>query len=258
MEHYKMVRSFMKKRLTKIITFLTLILFLAPGIIVAQNDIEVIVHETTLTDTIDSEMIFDFEVVNISTAVQTVFEVRTINDLPPNWTSSLCFGENCFAPFVDSVATTPDFVTEPLNPGDTLITSLHVTAFINEGTANVQIQVGTLHNPDNRITIDFTATANPTAVENESGQPKEYFLEQNFPNPFNPSTKISYGILEAGVVNLKIYNILGSEVTTLVNEHKPAGNYEVSFGKGELASGVYIYRLTVNNFIQTRKMILEK
>ena len=248
----------MKKRLTPKLTLLILILFLVPCKIIAQTDIDVIVHETTLTDTIGSEMVFDFEVVNISNAVQTVFEVRTIDDLPPNWTSSLCFGENCFAPFVDSVATTIDFGTEPLNPGDTLITSLHVTAFMNAGTANVQIQVGTFHDPNNRRVIDFTATVLPTSVENEGEQPDEYFLAQNFPNPFNPSTKISYGIQEAGVVNLKVYNILGSEVANLVNEYKPAGNYEVSFGKNDLASGIYIYRLTVNNFIQTRKMILEK
>ena len=248
----------MKKRLTKILTLLTLILFLVPGNIVAQTDIEVIVHETTLTDTIGSEMVFDFEVINISTAVQSVFVVRTIDDLPPNWISSLCFGENCFAPSVDSVATTPDFGAEPLNPQDTLIASLHVTAIMNEGTANVQIQVGTFHDPDNRRVIDYTAIVLPNSVENEGEQPNEYFLAQNFPNPFNPSTKISYGIQEAGVVNLKVYNILGSEVTTLVNEHKSAGNYEVSFGKNELASGIYIYRLTVNNFVQTRKMILEK
>jgi len=129
---------------------------------------------------------------------------------------------------------------------------------MNEGTANVQLQAGTFHNPDNRITIDFTAIVFPVSVENEGEQPKEYFLAQNYPNPFNPSTKISYGIQEAGVVNLKVYNILGIEVATLVNEHKPAGNYEASFGKNELASGVYIYRLTANNFVQTRKMILEK
>jgi hypothetical protein len=243
----------MKKRLTPILTYLILILFLVPGNIVAQNDIEVIVHETTLTDTIGSEMIFDFEVVNISNLGQIVLVVRTINDLPPNWTSSLCFGESCFAPFVDSVAT-----DSTLSPEDTLIASLHVTAYMNEGTANVQIQVGTFHNPNDKTTIDFTAIVQPTSVENEGEQPNEYFLAQNYPNPFNPSTKISYGIQEAGVVNLKVYNILGSEVVTLVNEHKPAGNYEVSFGEVELASGIYIYRLTANNFIQTRKMILEK
>jgi hypothetical protein len=248
----------MKKRLTQILTFIIFILFIVPGNIIAQSDIEVIVHDTTLTDTIGAEIIFDFEVINISNTVQTVYEVRTINDLPANWTSSLCFGDLCFAPFIDSIATTPEFFTPALNPGDTLITSLHVFASINEGTANVQIQVGTFHNPGDITTIDFTAIVLPVSVEDEGEQPNEYFLKQNYPNPFNPSTKISYGIQEAGVVNLKVYNILGSEVVTLVNEHKPAGNYEVNFGKNELASGVYIYRLTVNNFVQTRKMILEK
>ena len=165
----------------------------------------------------------------------------------------MIFGENCFAPFVDSVAT-----ESPLLPGDTLIASLHVTPLINEGTANVQIQVASKRDPDDRGVIDYTAIVLPTSVEIEGEQPNEYFLAQNFPNPFNPATKISYGIKEAGVVNLKVYNILGSEVANLVNEHKPAGNYEVSFGNNELASGIYIYRLTVNNFIQTRKMILEK
>jgi hypothetical protein len=252
-----MTRSFMKKRITKLLTVLTLILFLVPGSLFAQ-DLIIIVHDSTLTGTLGDEMVFDFEVINNTAMVQTVFEVRTINDLPMEWTSSLCFGELCFAPFVDSIATTPEFQTEPLNPGDTLITSLHVTAITNEGTANVQLQVGTFANPDDRDTLNFVAIVEPTSVENEGEQPKVYFLSQNYPNPFNPSTKISYGIQEAGIVNLKVYNILGSEVTTLVNGHKPAGNYEASFGKNELASGVYIYRLTVNNFVQTRKMILEK
>ena len=243
----------MKKRLTKILTFLTLILFLVSGNIVAQNDIEVIVHETILTDTIGAEMVFDFEVINISNAEQTVFVVRTIDDLPPNWTSSLCFGELCFISSLDSVAT-----DSTLSPGDTLIASLHVTAWMNAGTANVQIQVGTFHDPDNRKVIDYTAIVIPSSVENDINQPNGYFLSQNYPNPFNPSTNIKFGLNEAGFVSLKIYDVLGNEVAALVNKYKTAGNYEVSFGKNELASGIYIYRLTVNNFIQTRKMILEK
>lgn len=247
----------MKKRLTQLSTSLILILFLVPSNVFAQ-DLIIIVHDTILTDTLGSDMIFDFEIINNSNHQQTVFEVRTINDLLPNWTSSLCFGPSCFSPTTDSVATTIDFGSEPLEVGDTLITSLHVNPLVNPGTAYVQLQVGTFANPNDRDTLNFVAMVEPTAVENEGEQPNEYFLEQNYPNPFNPSTKISYGIQEAGVVNLKVYNILGSEVTTLVNEHKPAGNYEVSFGEKELASGIYIYRLTVNNFIQTRKMILEK
>lgn len=246
----------MKKLLNKILTLLTLFLFVIPGSILAQ-DITFEPHDTILTDTLGAEIIFLIDVTNVSQTEQTVFIVRTINDLPADWTSSLCF-ELCFAYFIDSIATTPDFGSTPLMPGETREVSLHVFTSVNAGTANVQLQAGTTHDPVNRITVDFTAIVNPTSVENDGEQPNEYFLTQNFPNPFNPSTKISYGIREAGVVTIKVFNILGSEVATLVNEYKSAGNYEVSFGKNELASGIYIYRLTVNNFIQTRKMILEK
>ncbi|MGB5895936.1 MAG: T9SS type A sorting domain-containing protein [Ignavibacteriaceae bacterium] len=247
----------MKKSITQLSTSIILILLLVASNLFAQ-DLIIIVHDTILTDTLSSEMIFDFEIINNSTHQQTVFEVRTINDLPPIWTSSLCFGPSCFSPTTDSVATTPDFGAGPLEEGDTLITSLHVSPVVNQGIAYIQIQLGTFANPGDRDTLNFVAIVEPTAVEDEGEQPNDYFLAQNFPNPFNPSTKISYGIQEAGVVTIKVYNILGSEVVTLVNEHKPAGNYEVSFGEVELASGIYIYRLTANNFIQTRKMILEK
>jgi hypothetical protein len=249
----------MKKRLTKILTLLTLILFLVPGNIVAQ-DLEVNYHETTIYEPPGTEIIFDIEIVNISAIEQTVYLARTINDLPIGlgWVSSLCFGDMCYAPNVDTVLTSGGQFPPPLQPDSTLEASLHVFTQNNVGTAYVQVQIWAGHSPSIKTIIDYTATTNPTSVETEGEQPKEYFLAQNFPNPFNPSTKISYGIQEAGVVNLKVYSILGSEVTTLVNEHKSAGNYEVNFGKNELASGIYIYRLTVNNFVQTRKMILEK
>lgn len=93
--------------------------------------------------------------------------------------------------------------------------------------------------------------------------PVEFALEQNYPNPFNPSTTINYSIPEAGNVELKVYDLLGNEVATLVNEYKPEGKYEVEFNShsGEvmnLSSGVYIYTLRTNNFVQTKKMLLLK
>lgn len=86
----------------------------------------------------------------------------------------------------------------------------------------------------------------------------EYSLEQNYPNPFNPSTQINYSIKEAGLVNIKVYNILGKEIATLVNENKESGNYSVDFNASQLPSGVYIYQLTTPGFTQARKMILAK
>jgi len=239
-------------------TYILLILFLSIAGKSFAQEIEVITHETTLTDTIGAEMVFDFEVVNISSMVQTVFEVRTINNLPANWTSSLCFGELCFSPFFDSVATTPDFQTPALNPEDTLITSLHVTAFTNEGTANVQIQIGTFHNPNSRITLDFVANAYPVSVSDDIVQPDKFYLLQNYPNPFNPSTKINFGLKESGHVSIKLYDVLGNEVAQLVNEYKSAGDHEINFNGSELTSGTYIYRLVAGQYSETRKMILEK
>ncbi|HSW53546.1 MAG TPA: T9SS type A sorting domain-containing protein [Ignavibacteriaceae bacterium] len=88
--------------------------------------------------------------------------------------------------------------------------------------------------------------------------PVTYELSQNYPNPFNPTTTIRYQIPKDGVVTLKVYDILGAEVATLVNEEKVAGKYEVSFNASSLASGVYIYRLNVNEYVNVKKMVLVK
>lgn len=88
--------------------------------------------------------------------------------------------------------------------------------------------------------------------------PEVFALEQNYPNPFNPSTKISYSIPTEGNVELKIYDILGNEVATLVNEVKAPGYYSADFNASSLASGVYVYTIRANNFVQTKKMLLMK
>jgi len=72
---------------------------------------------------------------------------------------------------------------------------------------------------------------------------------QNYPNPFNPGTKIKFTIPQTGFTSLKVYDVLGNKVTTLVNEEKPAGEYEVEFSGNELTSGVYFYQLKAGNFI---------
>ncbi|MBV6419621.1 MAG: hypothetical protein DAHOPDDO_00844 [Ignavibacteriaceae bacterium] len=98
-----------------------------------------------------------------------------------------------------------------------------------------------------------------TGLENtESEIDDHYSLSENFPNPFNPTTSIKYQIPKAGNVTLKIYDILGNEVANLVNEFKETGRYEVNFNASNLASGVYIYRLSVNDFINVKKMVLLK
>ena len=88
--------------------------------------------------------------------------------------------------------------------------------------------------------------------------PDKYELEQNYPNPFNPSTLISYQLKEKGFVSLKVYDMLGREVASLVNENQDEGKYSVIFNAANLPSGVYIYSLRVNDFVQNNKMTLMK
>ena len=105
-------------------------------------------------------------------------------------------------------------------------------------------------------TLDFSGI---TAVGDDvSKLPESFMLNQNYPNPFNPSTSISYSIPQESFVTLKVYDILGNEVQTIVSEKQPAGNYDVSFDATDLPSGVYLYTLDAGSFVMTKKMILLK
>jgi photosystem II stability/assembly factor-like uncharacterized protein len=142
--------------------------------------------------------------------------------------------------------------------------TLNSVSFIDENTGIVVGANGT---------ILRTSNGGVTFVndENYSTQPKDFILLQNYPNPFNPSTTIRYsipsviasGTKQSSFVTLKVYDVLGNEVATLVNEEKPAGSYEVEFTSHSgsvrnLSSGVYLYTLQAGSFIQTKKFILMK
>ncbi|MCH9028334.1 MAG: T9SS type A sorting domain-containing protein [Bacteroidetes bacterium] len=86
----------------------------------------------------------------------------------------------------------------------------------------------------------------------------DYVLEQNYPNPFNPSTTIKFGLPEKSNVVITVYNSLGAEVATLVNEVREAGSYEIKFNANNFSSGIYYYKITSGNFVETKKMILLK
>jgi len=104
----------------------------------------------------------------------------------------------------------------------------------------------------------FTGDVIVVSAEDEEFIPIELALEQNYPNPFNPSTSIQYTISDMQFVSLKVYDILGNEVATLVNSEKPAGVYEVEWNTSNVPSGVYFYQLKTGSFVQTKKMILMK
>ncbi len=109
----------------------------------------------------------------------------------------------------------------------------------------------------------FYNTSDPVFANNHNTLPEEFVLYQNYPNPFNPSTKIKFTIPqevlgERQEVTLKVYDILGNEITTIVNEALSSGEYEVEFDAGNLTSGIYFYKINLGTIVQTKKMILLK
>ena len=111
----------------------------------------------------------------------------------------------------------------------------------------------------NYAKIDGKTYGTLVFVEDESLLiPSEFNLSQNYPNPFNPSTIIAYSIPQRSNVSLKIYDVLGKEIATLIDEQKEAGLYEIKFDASKLSSGVYIYSIQAGDFLESRKMILIK
>ena len=163
----------------------------------------------------------------------------------------------------------PTFFTMPVQIKVTRATlpDTVITVFNNQQSQQFNIPIyGAINSmsfdPDNYILKTLSVTV---GVENGNNLPTKFSLEQNYPNPFNPNTKIKYSIPRSTEyysvlqnVTLKVYDVLGNEVATLVNEEKPAGNYEVDFDASNLPSGIYITRLTSGTYISSIKMLLIK
>ncbi len=119
--------------------------------------------------------------------------------------------------------------------------------------------IGGLNNA--RTPLDIVYEINPSVVlPVDEGKllPSTISLDQNYPNPFNPSTTIKYSIPNQTNVTIKVFDVLGSEIITLLNEEKPAGNYEVTWDASGFSSGVYFYKLSAGKYVETRKMLLLK
>lgn len=134
-------------------------------------------------------------------------------------------------------------------------------SFLSKSGAQVNVNAVDANPPNSgMISVDGTTYYDGliTSVEQTSDVPKDFTLKQNYPNPFNPTTNIQYSIPEASFVELKVYDVLGNEVATLVNEEQAAGVYRADFSGSDLASGLYIARITAGNYTNTIKMSLLK
>lgn len=107
------------------------------------------------------------------------------------------------------------------------------------------------------LAVNFIKTLTAVTATSEN-MPVKFSLSQNYPNPFNPVTVISYQLAVNSFVTVKLYDLLGREAATLVNEQKPAGSYTVQWNATHFASGVYFYRLQAGNFSDTKKLLLLK
>jgi hypothetical protein len=123
------------------------------------------------------------------------------------------------------------------------------------GDGCFDITTGNLQALRPNICLSLTPT---TGIGNHNSAPVKYSLSQNYPNPFNPGTRINYSIPKAGMVSLNVYDMLGRQVSSLVNEYKTAGSYIVEFNASNLSSGVYYYKLVSGDFSEFKKMTLIK
>ncbi len=132
------------------------------------------------------------------------------------------------------------------------LTGKYITSFTSDGS---YIYAGTNYNSVwKRPLLEVT----DLDEQNQLDKPSVFNLYQNYPNPFNPSTKIRFALKSPGMVSLKVYDILGNEIKTLVNEEKAAGTYEAKFNAKELSSGIYFYKIQTGSYSSTRKMLLIK
>ena len=214
-----------------------------------------------------------------------IYDDDNLTLLEPNIFQNLIYAYDITAPqlvnasLLDSINLEIEF-SEPLDSTSALNISnytidngISILGINKSTTQNKLIVNTTAHTFGQQYTITVSNVSDPsgnliaanhnTAVYafppsnlNEGELPTEFLLAQNYPNPFNPSTKISWQSPVGGHQTLKVYDILGNEVATLVDEFKPAGSYEVEFNSENVASGVYIYCLKTAQFTETKKMVL--
>lgn len=215
---------------------------------------------TTQVDTAGSEIVFNLTVQNTSQDSLKLAFLRTENDIPSDWSTSFCFDNNCFSPDVDSVATTPDFNSTPIAPGEVRELSLHFfTAPDRRDSGKVTLLAKNFGNPYNNAMIHLNAyTEVYVSAKDETVIPTEYSLGQNYPNPFNPESSISFSLPASQYVKITLYDVMGRELMTLAEGTYAAGQHAITVKSENLSSGTYVYRMKAGSFMAAKKMIIAK
>jgi hypothetical protein len=215
-------------------------------------------QEISLAETLGAEMVFHASCTNLAAIPLTLRFIRTVNALPGQWESSMCL-DVCYQSTVDTVVTTAEYGSSPLAPGEVRDFSLHVYAIGTPGTGYIRILVMDVRNTSDSLGVLFTADGFTSDVGELPEMASGLRLEQNYPNPFNGETRIEYrvpGMGKGGWVAVKVYDILGREVATLVDTYQPPGEYALNFDARALPSGVYFCRLGAGRLQDTRRLII--
>ena len=176
---------------------------------------------------------------------------------PANITITL--GDTVTWKWVSGSHTTTSDSTSGSNTWDSPINSSHQTFSFVITSLGLHRYYCKFHGGSGGVGMSGTITViSPTVVTENSKSPKNYYLSQNYPNPFNPTTTIQYALPSNNFVTIKVYNSVGNEVATLVNEEEDAGYYSIVFDGTDFSSGVYYLQFKSNNFLRVKKMILLK
>ncbi len=154
------------------------------------------------------------------------------------------------------IANESDFSGDIIGQSGLIQTSFHLSDLPRERTLYWRVNVNNANGTSPWSTVWRFTTEAVTSVETGSEIPVDFRLGQNFPNPFNPTTNIAFDLPKSEFVSLKVYTLLGTEVTTLVSENLPAGKHSFKFNASTLPSGVFFYKLQTSSFVETKKMLL--
>jgi len=208
-----------------------------------SDSLQVIKHQAIIRNTSSSPLNFKF--------------ARILNDLPAGFETQMCY-DLCYAPQVDTISLPGD---PPYNIAPGHQDTLFYIDFscLGQGLGTSIVRMYNTDNPSLYVQDTFKVQIGSVGILPISTIAGSYSLSQNYPNPFNPSTVIDFIIPTPQVVSLKVYDVLGNEISNLVNnERLVTGLYKINFNGSKLSSGIYYYTIKMENFTETKKMILVK
>jgi len=239
----------------KLSLFLFLLAFVSANVLLAQPfsyvriSPPIVYGNTTDSSNLTSAVASYSVVTNTSSSPLTIIFFQRNQSYPNGWSVQMCSGIYCYS------GDSSIYEHLPPNGKDTI--SVHFYYDTINGSGHVSIVVKDSLSGDT-ISQQFGAEINPVGIRQIGTIVKGFALGQNYPNPFNPTTNIHFSLPKDGDVSLKIYDILGNEVATVVSGNVKAGTYNAEVDASNWASGVYFYKLTAGNFVETKKMSLIK